>query len=181
MPNCCSFQFTMPNACLAVTESRCAACQLIRPPLSCGFIPLAPKMWPHVQVLLSLTDNWQQTGGADEMVRWVGGGLTHEDFFTDTRVKVAGRWAQPTLAAPRSGDSANWLDQKLGTVRVGAPPLALVFHFAGCQSRCVWACMPTAAAVWTSEGSCLTSATPPHHAGAVQGPCASSAYPHQLN
>jgi len=35
-----------------------------------------------LQVLLSLTDNWQQTGGADEFVRWAQAGsaqkLTHE-------------------------------------------------------------------------------------------------------
>lgn len=60
---------------------------------------LRPPECRLMQVLLSLTDNWQQTGGADDMVRWVGGGLTHEDFFTDTRVKVAGHWGQCKLAA----------------------------------------------------------------------------------
>lgn len=39
------------------------------------------------QVLLSLTDNWQPTGGADEMVRWAGGG-SHEAFFSDPRAKA---------------------------------------------------------------------------------------------
>lgn len=39
-----------------------------------------------LQLLLSLTDNWQQTGGADEFVRWAGSG-DHESFFTDARAK----------------------------------------------------------------------------------------------
>jgi mannan endo-1,4-beta-mannosidase len=39
-----------------------------------------------LQLLLSLTDNWQQTGGADEFVRWAGSG-DHESFFTDAQVK----------------------------------------------------------------------------------------------
>ncbi len=42
-------------------------------------------MYP-LQLLLSLTDNWQQTGGADEFVRWAGSG-DHESFFTDARAK----------------------------------------------------------------------------------------------
>lgn len=51
-----------------------------------------PSMPPtpsrYAQVLLSLTDNWQQTGGADEVVRWLGGGGSHETFFTDPRAKA---------------------------------------------------------------------------------------------
>ncbi|KAI3438631.1 hypothetical protein D9Q98_001053 [Chlorella vulgaris] len=39
-----------------------------------------------IRLLLSLTDNWQQTGGADEFVRWAGSG-DHESFFTDARAK----------------------------------------------------------------------------------------------
>lgn len=42
---------------------------------------------PVPQLLLSLTDNWQQMGGADEMVRWAGSG-SHESFFTDPRAKA---------------------------------------------------------------------------------------------
>lgn len=38
-------------------------------------------------MLLSLTDNWQPTGGADEMVQWVGGG-DHESFFSQPRIKA---------------------------------------------------------------------------------------------
>ena len=41
-----------------------------------------------VRVLLSLTDNWQQTGGADEYVRWTGG-ASHEDFFSSAAAKAA--------------------------------------------------------------------------------------------
>lgn len=43
-------------------------------------------MAAHPQLLLSLTDNWQQTGGADEFVRWAGAG-THEDFFSRPAIK----------------------------------------------------------------------------------------------
>jgi mannan endo-1,4-beta-mannosidase len=39
-----------------------------------------------IRLLLSLTDNWQQTGGADEFVRWAGA-RTHEDFFSSPAIK----------------------------------------------------------------------------------------------
>ncbi len=49
--------------------------------------PNLPPITPaHLQLLLSLTDNWQQTGGADEFVRWAGG-RTHEDFFSSPAIK----------------------------------------------------------------------------------------------
>ena len=35
-------------------------------------MPLTPAGCRLTQVLLALTDNWQQTGGADEMVKWAG-------------------------------------------------------------------------------------------------------------
>ena len=35
-------------------------------------VPLTPAGCRLTQVLLALTDNWQQTGGADEMVKWAG-------------------------------------------------------------------------------------------------------------
>lgn len=38
-------------------------------------------------MLLSLTDNWQPTGGADQFVRWSGSAKAHEDFFTDAQAK----------------------------------------------------------------------------------------------
>ena len=37
-------------------------------------------------MLLALTDNWQATGGADEMVRWARAGA-HESFFASAAVK----------------------------------------------------------------------------------------------
>ena len=48
--------------------------------------PPSPSPLPP-QVLLSLTDNWQQTGGSDEFLRWAGGG-PHERFFSDPRAKA---------------------------------------------------------------------------------------------
>jgi mannan endo-1,4-beta-mannosidase len=39
-----------------------------------------------VRLLLSITDNWQPTGGADEFVRWAGLS-THEAFFSDPTAK----------------------------------------------------------------------------------------------
>jgi mannan endo-1,4-beta-mannosidase len=44
-----------------------------------------------VRVLLALTDNWQQTGGADQMLSWATGQdqsqIIHEDFFSNTKAK----------------------------------------------------------------------------------------------
>ncbi|KAL4519468.1 hypothetical protein Ndes2526A_g01925 [Nannochloris sp. 'desiccata'] len=44
-----------------------------------------------VRVLLALTDNWQQTGGADEMLSWATGvsqdQIIHEDFFSNFKAK----------------------------------------------------------------------------------------------
>ncbi|GAB4816952.1 hypothetical protein N2152v2_003998 [Parachlorella kessleri] len=39
-----------------------------------------------LRVLLSLTDNWQLTGGADQFVTWAKGNA-HEDFFSDPTAK----------------------------------------------------------------------------------------------
>lgn len=36
----------------------------------------------HMQVLLSLVNNWSDTGGIDEFVKWSGGG-DHTKFYTD--------------------------------------------------------------------------------------------------
>ena len=49
----------------------------------------APATRP--QLLLSLTDNWQQTGGADEFVRWAGGS-SHEAFFASPAIKQLYKW-----------------------------------------------------------------------------------------
>jgi endo-1,4-beta-mannosidase len=36
------------------------------------------------QVILAFVDNWQQTGGVDEYVKWTGDPTkTHKDFYTD--------------------------------------------------------------------------------------------------
>jgi mannan endo-1,4-beta-mannosidase len=44
-----------------------------------------------VRVLLALTDNWQQTGGADQMLSWATGldqsQVVHEDFFFNAKAK----------------------------------------------------------------------------------------------
>ena len=40
----------------------------------------------NVRLLLTITDNWQGTGGADDFMHWAGGEL-HEDFFLLERVK----------------------------------------------------------------------------------------------
>lgn len=36
------------------------------------------------RVILAFVDNWQQTGGVDEYVKWTGDATkTHKDFYTD--------------------------------------------------------------------------------------------------
>lgn len=47
------------------------------------------------QVLLAFVDNWQQTGGVDEYVKWTGDPTkTHKDFYTDPTIMgwCAGTW-----------------------------------------------------------------------------------------
>lgn len=39
-----------------------------------------------MRLLLSLTDNWQPTGGADQFTRWAGLS-SHEAFYSDTTAK----------------------------------------------------------------------------------------------
>ena len=42
-----------------------------------------------LQVLLALTDNWQPTGGADEMVKWAG--------EASTAARQEGKWRRASL------------------------------------------------------------------------------------
>lgn len=39
-----------------------------------------------MRLLLSITDNWQPTGGADQFVRWAGL-ASHEAFYSDPSAK----------------------------------------------------------------------------------------------
>ncbi len=41
-----------------------------------------------IKVILTLTNNWQDTGGMDQYVKWYGGKCHHE-FYTDARIRVA--------------------------------------------------------------------------------------------
>ena len=78
-----------------------------------------------LRVLLSLTDNWQPTGGADAFVRWSGTATTHEDFFSDPTCKqlykdhVRTVLTRPVAGRARRGCSFRFMQLGMGRA-VGA-------------------------------------------------------------
>ena len=59
--------------------------ELIFPPFHAAAV-LDEARKRGIRVLLTLVDNWQPTGGADQFLGWVGSSV-HEDFFSNRRVK----------------------------------------------------------------------------------------------
>jgi len=41
-----------------------------------------------VRLVLTLSNNWTDFGGIDQYLRWVGGGLVHDDFYRDERLRT---------------------------------------------------------------------------------------------
>lgn len=119
-----------------------------------------------IKVILTLTNNWQDTGGMDQYVKWYGGKCHHE-FFTDARIRGAFKdWAKHLIEHVNVIDGVPYReDPAIFAWELANEPRMINYAKFDCPAEDGWD--KTTMVTWADDMSAYIKSLDPNHMVAV--------------